>query len=101
MSDPVLDVLTRLRERPAMYIGRHSAEDLFLFLVGYTAALQDHSALDISEFSTFIEGLYAKYGYGGGGHSWAWVLGQEAGGDAAGLDLFFKELAAFQNRQES
>ena len=94
----MLDILVRLRDRPAMYIGQHSAEALFLFLVGYTAAVGDHTDLDTSRYGAFIDGLYAKYRYGGGGHSWAWVLGQAAGGDAAGLDLFLTELASFQQR---
>jgi hypothetical protein len=95
MGDPVLDMLGRLRERPAVYIGRYSAEALFMFLAGYTAALEDHTSCDVSRYRAFIEGLYAKYGYGGGGHSWAWVLSQTAGGDAEALTLFFAELASF------
>lgn len=96
MDDTVLSMLDRLRERPVMYIGGHSAEALFLFLGGYTSALRDHTDLDTSQYHRFIDGLYARYGRGGGGHSWAWVLGEAAGSDAAGLDLFFAELALFQ-----
>ena len=80
MNDPVLDMLTRVRDRPALYLGQHSAEALFLFLAGYVAAVGDLTARDTSGYGAFVEGLYAKYGYGGGGHSWAWVLGQAAGG---------------------
>ena len=98
MSDPVLETLTRIREQPAVYIGRRSAEALFLFLAGYVTAVQNHTALDLSRYQAFIDGLYAKYGYGDGGHSWAWVLGQVAGGDAAGLDLFFTELTTFEQQ---
>jgi hypothetical protein len=97
VGDPVLDMLARLRECPAMHIGRHSAEALFLYLAGYTDAVHDHTAHVTSRYAAFIDGLYAKYGRGGGGHGWASVLGEAAGGDAAGLDLFFAELAAFQN----
>lgn len=67
-----------------------------MFLVGYSVALQNHTDLNVSRYREFIDSPYAKYGYGGGGNSWAWVLGQAAGGDAAGLDLFFAELDAFQ-----
>ena len=98
MGDPVLDMLARLRGCPAMYIGRHSAEALFLYLAGYRDAVHAHAGGDTSGYGAFIEGLYAKYGRGGGGHSWAWVLGRAAGSDSAGLDLFFEELGAFQQR---
>jgi hypothetical protein len=98
MRDPVLDMLGRLRERPALYIGSDSGEALFMFLCGYTAALRDHTALDVSQYRAFIDGLYAKYGRGGGGHSWAAVLSREAGGDTEALSLFFAELASFQER---
>ena len=99
MSDPILDKLAQMRSRPPLYIGKYSAEALFTYLAGYVGALLDHTDLNLTQYEQFIEGLYARYGYGGGGHSWAWVLGQSAGGDAAGLDLFFAELEAFQQRQ--
>ena len=99
MDDPVLNMLVRLRSCPAMYIERHSAEALFLYIAGYRNALRDHATGDTARYGEFIDGLHAKYGYGGGGHSWAWVLGQVAGGDSAGLDLFFAELSAFEPRQ--
>ncbi len=96
MADPILERLNLLRERPAMYIGGYSAEKLFQYLVGYRDALQDHTVKVMSRYEAFIERLYTKYGYGGGGHSWAYVLGQVAGSDAAALDLFFAELDLFQ-----
>ncbi len=96
MDDPILDALRRIQTAPALYIGSHSAEKLFLYLCGYRDALSDHAAFDTSRYAAFIDHLYAQYGTSGGGHSWAWVLGQTAGGDAAGLDLFFAELTVFQ-----
>ena len=96
MDDPVLDLLYRVRKCPAMYVGRHSAEALFMFLGGYVMALVDHTSHDCSRYAAFIEGLSVKYGTGGGGRSWAWVLSRAAGGDAAGLDLFFEELDLFR-----
>ena len=96
MNDPIFELLGKLQVTPALYIGSHSAEKLFMYLCGYKDALRDHSDFDISRYQDFIEYLYAKYGMGGGGHSWAWVLGQAAGGDAEGLDLFFAEMKAFQ-----
>ena len=95
MVDAMLESVARIRHRPAMYVGAHSAEALFLYLAGYTAALQEHTNIDLTQYREFTEGLYAKYGRGGGGHSWAWVLGRKAGGDAAALDLFFAELESF------
>ncbi len=99
MSDPILDMLERLCERPTMYIGQHSVESLFLFLAGYKASLRDHTDHNTSRYDVCIDSLYAKYGHGGGGHSWARVLSEAANGDAAGLDLFFAELAMFRNPQ--
>ena len=98
MTDPLLQLLVELRDRPVLYIGRYSITALFLFLAGYRAALREHTALDLSDYETFIEGLYDRYGRGGGGHSWAYVLTEVAGGDAEGLQLFFDELEAFRRR---
>jgi hypothetical protein len=69
-----------------------------MFLQGYTAPIGDHTLLDCSQYVAFIQGLYAKYGHGGGGHPWAWVLTHSAGGEAEGLDLFFAELTAFRQQ---
>lgn len=68
---------------------------MFLYLAGYIAALQDHTSIDLSQYTRFIESLYEKYGRGGGGHSWARVLGKKTGSDAAALDLFYDELEVF------
>ena len=101
MGDPILEMLGRLRQRPNLWIGEHSVDALRRYLNGYAEAIRENTNLDITRYSDFIEGLYAKYGRGGGGHSWAWVLTQAAGGDAPGLDLFFTELDAFQQKAVS
>lgn len=98
MADLVLEGIAKMRDRPAIYIGEYSANAMFLFLAGYVSALRDHTKIELTIYHQFIEGLYDKYGRGGGGHSWAWVLGQRAGGDAAALDLFFRELEEFRQR---
>ena len=100
-EDPVFAVLDLIRPRPGMYIGKASARALFQFLNGYIAALRDHTALGFTEWHAFVEVLYGRYGYGGGGESWARVLGRAAGGDAAGLDLFYAELDAFRRRADA
>jgi hypothetical protein len=97
MADLVFDLLAKIRQRPALYLGRRSAEALWMYLGGYTDALGDHTDYDFTRYVEFINGLYAKYGRGGGGHSWAWVLGHTAGSDADGFDLFFSELDLFHN----
>jgi hypothetical protein len=95
MIDPMLDSIARKRHLPAMYIGKHSAKTMFMYLAGYSDALQHHTNIDLTKYSEFIESLYEKYGRGGGGHSWAWVLTKKTGSDAAALDLFFEELRTF------
>jgi hypothetical protein len=69
MDNPIPNFLAQLRIRPAMYIGKHSVEALFMFLCGYSAAIQDQTKLDLAQYRSFIESLYAKYGYGGGRQS--------------------------------
>ena len=98
MTDPILDMLERMRLLPTMYIGSLSAQRLFMYLCGYQAALKEHTELDLAAYREFIEGLYEKYGCGGGGNSWATVLAQRAGGDAEALHLFFTELAAYREK---
>jgi hypothetical protein len=99
MTDPVLESIARTRRCPAMYFGEHSAKAMFLYLAGYCGALQDHTNFDLTQYGEFIETLYAKYGRGGGGHSWASVLAEKTGSDAAALGLFFDELEAFLMRK--
>ena len=71
MVNPVFEMLASVRQRPALYIGTHSVGALWMYLIGYSAALEDHTDFDLTRYDDFIDGLYAKYGRGGGGHSWA------------------------------
>ena len=98
-SDPIFDMLAKLRLQPSLYIGQPNVESLFLYLAGYRTAVQQHTTHDMSRYVEFIDALYSKYGYGGGGHSWASVLAQKAGNDANDLDLFFTELDTFLSSQ--
>jgi hypothetical protein len=98
MADPVLESIARTRHRPTMYFGAHSAEAMFLYLAGYSVALKDHTNIDLTQYGEFLESLYTKYGRGGGGNSWAWVLGQKTGSDSAALELFYDELDTFLKR---
>jgi hypothetical protein len=98
-EDPVLENIARIRHRPAKYIGSHSVEAMFLYLAGYSGALQDHTGNDAAQYQRFILSLYLKYQPGGGGHSWAWLLSEKAGSDSAALDLFYDELDAFLERK--
>jgi hypothetical protein len=95
MPDRMLESIARTRHRPAMYLGAHSAEAMFLYLVGYSGALEEHTNIDLTLYTEFLESLCTRYGRGSGGHSWAWVLGQLTGSDSAALDLFYDELDKF------
>jgi hypothetical protein len=77
-----------------MCIGRDSVVVLFDHLAGYVRGVEDPTKLDSSLYGSFIQSLYDKYGYGGGGDSWATLLTATAGGDTQAFYLFFKELDA-------
>jgi hypothetical protein len=99
MEDPFESVLVKVRDQPGMYIGQKSAESLFMFLHGFTFALNQYTGLKSTWYDDFIDHLYDKFGRGGGGHSWASVLTYKAGSEDTALDLFFEELDRFQSRR--
>jgi hypothetical protein len=109
-ADPILKLLLQSRQRPGMYFGSNELKDVHQFLAGYRMALyelmlQDSrlaAHADTSQSEAFFEGLYVKYGRGGGGHSWAFVLTNAAGGDRdAAWTLLQRELSEFLDRAPS
>ncbi len=48
--NPILELLARIRPRPALYIGYESILRLAFFLRGYSCALDEHLALDTHRF---------------------------------------------------
>lgn len=88
----VLDILQRIKEKPACFLGRKSVLKLSILLCGYIQAIEDvtHEKIRFnSEFQRFIED---KYEYSG--KHWSRIL-EEKYSDSEGFDKFFEHFDEF------
>lgn len=89
------EVLTMIRSRPGIILGRKSVDRLEAFLDGFTFAtkdLEDHRFL--TEFSGWVRRRYhIKSGQG-----WAKIISFHSTDGADGLDLFWKLLDEYRSR---
>ena len=88
----VLDILRRIKEKPACFLGRKSVLKLSILLGGYIQAVEDitHKYLRFdSDFQKFIENKY-----GNSAKHWASIL-EEKYSDSEGFDKFFEHFDEF------
>lgn len=57
-KDPVVEVLSRIRKRPLLYLGMLSMDRLYMFLKGYCACIKEH--ID-KEYESFIFSDFQKF----------------------------------------
>ena len=112
MPDPVIeniyDLLDLVRQRPAMYLGSLSISALSPFITGYqfghNYGNSDFRGKEEPPFRHFTQWLGRGFGRDGGLASYDRILKSEAlfvdlDEDAAALDMFFKFLDEFRERQ--
>jgi Holliday junction resolvase len=98
------EIVEKIRVRPAMYIGRASVSDLFHFLVGFKAALRELGVKATKEemdfFREFQPWIQRKY-HVSTSNSWAKIIMLHCSSEQEGLDLFYKLLDEFKNRNKT
>lgn len=98
----LFDILSKIKARPGMYIGRSSVSDLFMFLVGYKTALRElgikPTPLEVKfyqEFHQFVEKKYNLHTSNG----WAKIIMLYCPDEKQGFERFFQLLEEFQELQ--
>ena len=103
MSNGLYEILGKIREKPGMYIGKPSVNDLFMFIVGYEFA---RGELDIEStpweddfhenFHSWIESRFKLKT----SNSWAKIIMLYSVDEKDGFLAFFQLLDEFQNRHQ-
>jgi hypothetical protein len=57
----ILDVLLKIRQRPALYLGRPCVNNLYMFLQGYTFARHDEAKKDYEFLAGFNECVRKRF----------------------------------------
>ena len=95
----IYDLLTKIRVRPAMYLGEWSLIRLRAFIDGYTFLAYELGIepRDQPDFGGFHDWVARKFGWRESTAGWTNILLQESGGDdRKGLASFFKLLDEYR-----
>lgn len=100
----VYSILSKIREKPGMYIGRPSVSDLFMFLVGYecrSSELEIDNTEDSDDFyGEFQPWLQKKLGITTVS-SWSKMIMLYCHSEKAGFEKFFSLLDEFKQRNKN
>ena len=95
------DTLKQIKESPAMYLGRPSVSDLFMFLVGYEFArssmgieLDEQEELFYDRFQPWLQKRLGVQSV----TSWAKLIMLSCHDEKAGFDKFFSLLDEFKQQ---
>ncbi|HBL09939.1 MAG TPA: hypothetical protein DD379_00550 [Cyanobacteria bacterium UBA11162] len=95
----LFQILTKVKAKPGLYIGRPSLSDLFMFLVGYKTARRElgiePTAEEIrfyQEFHQFVEKKYNLHT----SNAWAKIILLYCPDEKQGFERFFELLEEFQ-----
>lgn len=99
----VYSILSKIQEKPGMYIGRPSVSDLFMFLVGYECRSSelgiDNTEEDDDFYGEFQPWLQKKLGITTVS-SWSKMIMLYCHSEKAGFEKFFNLLDEFKQRNK-
>jgi hypothetical protein len=91
----ILDVIQKIRERPALILGRPSARTLHAFLSGFTYARKDATAGDYDILAGFNQWVHDRYQVTST-QGWAKIIEFYSTTEADEMALFWKLLDEYQ-----
>ncbi|MGH1396267.1 MAG: hypothetical protein ACRAVC_19875 [Trichormus sp.] len=99
----VYEILTKIKAKPGMYIGRPSVNDLFMFLVGYEYSRSELGIENTQEeedfYGEFQPWLQKKLGITTVS-SWSKMIMVYCHDEKAGFEKFFNLLDEFKQRNQ-
>lgn len=100
----VYSILSKIQEKPGMYIGRQSVSDLFMFLVGYECRSSelgiDNTEEEDDFYGEFQPWLQKKLGITTVS-SWSKMIMLYCHSEKAGFEKFFSLLDEFKQRNKN
>ena len=100
----LFEILSKIKTKPGMYIGRASVSDLFHFIVGFKTALRElgvEATVEEMDFYREFQPWVQKKYHASTSNSWAKIIMLHCGTEQEGFNAFYRLLAEFQNRKES
>lgn len=95
------NLLTKIHQKPGVYIGSPSVSSLYMFLCGYGYSRQEQGlelTAEEQEFEGFQAWVQERFQITAS-VSWAKVILLHSADERAGFELFFELLAEFVNKQ--
>src|SRR5437660_12799947 len=92
---PIVELLQKMRIRPAMYLGSESVIKLAAFLRGYSYALDKHGARDASRFLQEFRDWVAQRFSVTISQSWENIISFQSVNESEAMQLFWKLLDAY------
>jgi hypothetical protein len=96
----ILDVIQKIRERPGMYLGRPTVNNLYLFLAGYSYARKDTESSDYEELAGFGDWVHQRFKITSS-QSWARIIEFFSASEAEEMALFGKLFDEYLAQQKS
>jgi hypothetical protein len=84
-----LELIDKIRQRPGMYLGRPTVNNLYLFLQGFTYARKDDESGDYDVLAGFGDWVQRRYKITSS-QGWARIIEFFSGNEADELMLFGK-----------
>jgi hypothetical protein len=98
------EILEKIKTKPGMYIGSPSVSDLFHFLIGFKTALRELAIQATDEemdfYREFQPWVQKKY-HISTSNSWAKIIMLHCASEQEGLNVFYKLLEEFKNRDRN
>jgi hypothetical protein len=96
----ILDLIERIRERPGMFLGRPTVNNLYMFLAGFSYARKDDDAGDWEVLAGFGDWVQKRYKISTS-QGWARIIEFFSANEAEELRLFGKLFDEYLARRKS
>src|SRR5437660_171025 len=96
----ILDMMQKIRERPALILGRPSANALYAFLSGFAYARKDSDRGDYDFLAGFNQWVHDRYGVTST-QGWAKIIEFYSMTETDEMALFWKLMDEFLARSKS
>jgi hypothetical protein len=98
---PIVDLLRKMRSRPALYIGGDSLVKLAAFLRGYSYALDQHSSMKTHQFlDRFREWVANRFSVTIS-QSWENIIQFQSADEKEAMQMFWRLLDEYLAQQET
>jgi hypothetical protein len=96
----ILDMIQKIRQRPGIYLGRPTVNNLYMFLAGYAFARKDTESGDYEELACFGDWVQRRFKITSS-QGWARIIEFFSANEADEMALFGKLFDEYLAQQKS